>query len=174
MVWLANLHDELLLNRPGRFWNGIGSTVVTVLVLTGAVVWWPGIHRWRRSLGVRLAGGWKGFNWDLHSAMGFWLFSFMLVWGVSGIYLGIPQPFSSLVDAISNPNANERPGDTVLLWLTWLHFGRWRNGPLKALWAVLGLAPALLFVTGLAMWWNRALRPRLRRATGRIPSSEST
>ena len=108
------------------------------------------------------------------AAMGFWLFSFMLVWGVSGIYLGIPEPFSSLVDAISNPNANERPGDTVLLWLTWLHFGRWRNGPLKALWAVLGLAPALLFVTGLAMWWNRALRPRLRRATGRIPSSEST
>jgi len=162
VIWIADLHDDLLLQRPGRLWNGIGSVVITVLVLTGAVVWWPGIHRWRRSLGIRLNGGWKSFNWDLHSATGFWLFLFMLVWGVSGIYLSFPEPFTYFVDAISDPNAGNRAGDTVLLWLTRLHFGRWRNGPLKAIWAAVGLAPALMFITGLVMWWNRALRPRLR------------
>jgi uncharacterized iron-regulated membrane protein len=28
---------------------------------------------------------------------------------------------------------------------------------------VLGLLPVLLFVTGAIMWWNRVLRPRLRK-----------
>jgi len=173
ILWIASLHDDLLLDRTvGHFWNGVGSIVVTVLVLTGAVVWWPGISRWRRSLGIRLKGGWKAFNWDFHSATGFWLFLFMLVWGISGIYLGIPEPFSRFVDAISDPDAKVRTGDTVLLWLTWLHFGRWRNGGLKALWAVVGLAPALMFITGAIMWWNRSLALRMRSLLSRRQRSD--
>jgi uncharacterized iron-regulated membrane protein len=47
------------------------------------------------------------------------------------------------------------------MWLTRLHFGRWRNAPvLKAVWAFLGLLPALMLVTGVIMWWNRVLRKR--------------
>jgi uncharacterized iron-regulated membrane protein len=160
---LVRLHDELLLDREGRFWNGIGSLVMTLTVLTGAIVWWPGLGRWRRSLMVRRGGGWRRVNWDLHSAAGAWLFLFLLMWGVSGFYLGVPEPFSNLVDRISDPEAylGERPGDVALAWLTRLHFGRWRNAPLlKATWAAVGLVPALMFVTGVVMWWNRVLRKR--------------
>jgi uncharacterized iron-regulated membrane protein len=99
----------------------------------------------------------------VHSALGFWLFLFLLMWGVSGFYLGIPEPFSDFVDRISNPDdfLGERPGDIVLSWLTRLHFGRWRGMPaLKAVWAILGLVPAVMFVTGVVMWWNRVLRRR--------------
>jgi uncharacterized iron-regulated membrane protein len=163
VLWLARLHDDLLFDREGRFWNGILSAVATALFLTGIVVWWPGIGRWKRSLGVKLGVGWKRFNWDLHSAMGFWLFLFMLMWGVSGFYLGVPEPFTNFVDAISDPDAflGDRPGDIVLSWLTRLHFGRWRGMPwLKAFWAFVGLVPALMFVTGVVMWWNRVLRRR--------------
>lgn len=163
VLWLARLHDELLFDRPGRFWNGVGSAVSTVLVLTGLVVWWPGSSRWKRSLGVRSSAGWRRFNWDLHSALGFWLFLFMLMWGVSGFYLGVPEPFSTFVDSISNPEdyLGDRPGDVVLSWLTRLHFGRWRGSPtLKAVWALVGLVPAIMFVTGVIMWWNRVLRKR--------------
>ncbi len=97
--------------------------------MTGIVVWWPGVSRWKRSLGVKRGVGWKRFNWDLHSALGFWLFLFMLMWGISGFYLGVPEPFSNFVDSISDPEAflGERPGDIVLSWLTRLHFGRWRG-----------------------------------------------
>jgi uncharacterized iron-regulated membrane protein len=163
VLWLARLHDELLLDREGRFWNGVLSGVSTVLFVTGLVVWWPGVGKWRRNLIVKWSVGWKRFNWDLHSALGFWLFLFMLMWGVSGFYLGVPQPFSDFVDAISDPDAflGDRPGDIVLSWLTRLHFGRWRNLPwLKAFWAFVGLVPALMFVTGVVMWWNRVLRRR--------------
>ena len=164
VLWMVRLHDELLFDRTGRYWNGVGSAVMTVLVMTGLVVWWPGVNRWRRSLIIRTSSGWRRFNWDLHSAIGFWLFLFMLMWGVSGIYLGIPQPFSDLVDAVSDPTIEygDRWGDVVLLWLTRLHFGRWRNAPvLKAIWAVLGLVPALMLITGVVMWWQRVVRKRI-------------
>ena len=103
--------------------------------------------------GSKVSVGWRRFNWDLHSAIGFWLFLFMLMWGVSGFYLGVPEPFSNFVDSISDPEAflGERPGDIVLSWLTRLHFGRWRDMPwLKAIWAFVGLVPALMFVTGVS------------------------
>jgi uncharacterized iron-regulated membrane protein len=170
LLWLVRVHDELLLDRPdGPWWNGLLSLVFTLLVLTGAVVWWPGVSRWRRSLGVRWSAGWRRITWDLHSALGFWLLPFMLMWGVSGWYLGMPEPLTELVDWISDPEGayGERPGDVALMWLSRLHFGRWRDpvwGPaLKALWAAAGLVPAILFVTGVVMWWNRVVRRRAAR-----------
>jgi uncharacterized iron-regulated membrane protein len=167
ILWLVRVHDELLLDRPdGPWWNGFLSLVFTVIVMTGAVVWWPGLSRWKRSMGVKLTAGWRRFNWDLHSALGFWLFSFMLMWGISGWYLGMPEPLTNLVERFSDPEGvyGERPGDIALTWLSRLHFGRWREpgwGPwLKAAWAVVGLVPAIMFVTGVLMWWNRVVRRR--------------
>lgn len=170
LLWLVRVHDELLLDRPnGPWWNGLLSLVFTLLVLTGAVVWWPGVSRWKRSLGVQWSGGWRRATWDLHSALGFWLLPFMLMWGVSGWYLGMPEPLTNLVDWISDPEGvyGERPGDIALMWLSRLHFGRWRDpmwGPyLKALWAAAGLVPAIMFATGVVMWWNRVVRRRAAR-----------
>jgi uncharacterized iron-regulated membrane protein len=167
LLWLVRLHDDLLLQRPeGPWWNGLLSLVFTVIVLTGGVVWWPGISRWKRSLKVKVAAGWRRFNWDLHSALGFWLFLFMAMWGISGWYLGMPDPLTNLVERVSDPDVlpGERPGDVALVWLTRLHFGRWRNpgwGPwLQAAWAIIGAMPAVMFITGLLMWWSRVVRRR--------------
>jgi uncharacterized iron-regulated membrane protein len=173
VLWLVRLHDELLMDRPdGPWWNGLLSLVFSLLVVTGAVVWWPGVSRWKRSLGVKWTSGWRRFNWDLHSALGFWLFAFMLMWGISGWYLGMPEPLTNLVERFSDPEGvyGERPGDIALAWLSRLHFGRWRDptwGPyFKAAWAVVGLVPAVMFVTGVWMWWNRVVR---RRAARNVP-----
>ena len=161
--WVAELHDELLLGRTGRKLNAAGSTVATLLVLSGLIVWWPGMRNWRRSLGVRRGTSWIRFNWDLHSALGFWSFLLLALWGLSGIYLAYPDPFSDFVDRISDPDAilGQRPGDIVLAWMSRLHFGRFRNAAyLQVLWVPLGLIPAAMFVTGVLMWWNRVLRKR--------------
>ena len=167
ILWLVRLHDELLLDRQdGGWWNGLLSLVFTLVALTGLVVWWPGAARWTRSLRISVTSGWRRFVWDLHSALGFWLFLFMLMWGLSGWYLGMPEPLTALVDRFSDPDVEygERVGDTALVWLTRLHFGRWREpgwGPwLKAVWAVVGVVPAVMFVTGTIMWWNRVVRRR--------------
>ena len=162
LLWVVELHDNLLFDQEGQFWNGIGSIVVTVTCLTGLVVWWPGITRWKRSLIFKWSSGWRRFNWDMHSAAGFWLFLFLLMWAVSGIYLAIPEPFTRTVEYFSTANeAGNSTGDLVLLWLARLHFGRWRDHPsLKIVWVVLGLAPAIMAVTGTVMWWNRVVRRR--------------
>ena len=175
VLWTVRLHDDLLYGTSGRYWNGVASAFVTLLCLTGAVVWWPGISRWRRSLIVRANSGWRRFNWDLHSAMGAWLFLFILMWGVSGFYMGVPGPFTAFVDYVSSPDPElmgDRPGDVALAWLSRLHFGRWENGWLKGLWAVLGLVPAMMFVTGAIMWWNRVVRKRAARNAAEAPTLE--
>lgn len=55
-------------------------------------------------------------------------------------------------------------GDTIVEWLPPLHSGHFGGRVVHAVWAVLGLAPAVLFCTGFLMWWNRVIVPRRRQA----------
>jgi uncharacterized iron-regulated membrane protein len=161
--WMATLHDELLFGDSGKRVNGVGGGLVAVIALTGLVIWWPGVMSWRRALWVKWNTRWPRFNFDLHSALGFWFFAIVLLWGLSGVYLAFPEPVEGFVDAISDPDAilGERPADIVLRWFTRLHFGRWEGLPwLSAVWAVMGLVPVIMFITGTIMWWNRVVKKR--------------
>lgn len=117
---LMALHDDLLGGRTGRKVNGAGALLIVLLALTGIVVWWPGIRRWRRGLTVRRNVRWQRFTWDLHSMIGFWSFGFILLFALSGAYLSDPQPFQDLADRIEPPtaaNAGVRAVDQVIYWL---------------------------------------------------------
>jgi uncharacterized iron-regulated membrane protein len=173
--WFVELHDNLLGGRTGRWWNGIGSVVVAVLSVTGAVIWWPGSASWRRSLWLRRKVGWKRFTWDLHSATGFWMWLLVALWAVSGVYLAFPGRFNDLVDYFEpiDTARNPRIGDTILFWLPRLHFGRFAGTGIKALWVLLGLTPAVLVVTGAVMWWNRVLSKYLVRLPAEEPQGAS-
>ena len=48
--WLIDFHDNLLSGPTGRRMNGIAGAFVILSALTGMVVWWPGIKRWKRGL----------------------------------------------------------------------------------------------------------------------------
>jgi uncharacterized iron-regulated membrane protein len=174
---LIALHDDLLAGPAGRRVNGLGALAVLLVVLTGLVVWWPGIARWRRSLVLRRTVGWARLTWDLHSAVGIWSSAFVLVSALSGLYLCFPeelQTFGDWIDPPTEARAGRRLVDRVFYWLAYLHFGRingigipcagpgWCDQATKAVWAILGLAPAVMAVTGIVMWWSRVLRPRRR------------
>jgi uncharacterized iron-regulated membrane protein len=94
--WVVRLHENLLAGTTGRFVNGIGAVCLTLLCLTGGVIWWPGTKHWRRSLTVDWSAHFARINWDLHSALGFWCFIFVVVWGISAIYFSFPQAFNTL------------------------------------------------------------------------------
>ena len=173
---LLDLHDNLLAGETGRKVNGIGAFAVLAVLLTGMVIWWPGSNAWRRSLTLQRGLGWKRLNWQLHSVIGFWSMAFTLVFALSGIYLCFPeviQDFADWIEPLTPANAGRRVGDQLIYWLAYLHFGRIKgigipcSGPglcdqaTKATWAIFGIAPAVMFVTGAIMWWNRVLRPRL-------------
>jgi uncharacterized iron-regulated membrane protein len=155
--WLVDFHSNLLGGDAGRLVNGIGAISLTLLCLTGAVIWWPGVAHWRRSLTVNWKSSFARTNWDLHNVLGFWCFLFVIVWGISGMYFSFPEVFNGVVDAFGPDSpAKLRFGDQVLSWLSNLHFGRF-NGLTEAIWVFLGLVPAILSFTGLFMCCHRLL-----------------
>jgi uncharacterized iron-regulated membrane protein len=166
ILWLADLHDNLLHGKAGLRWNAVGAIFTILLCLTGAIIWWPGIKHWRISLIVGWKENPKGLNWTLHSALGFWSLAFIAMWGISGLYLSIPESFNAVVDffePMKEPSKTIRFGDQVLFWLSRLHFGRFAGLQVEIMWTIFGLMPAVLFVTGTLMWWNRVLRPWMRK-----------
>jgi uncharacterized iron-regulated membrane protein len=169
LKWLLDLHGRLLFGDTGKVVNAAGGLLTVLLCATGFLVWWPGMKNWRRSLTLQPNVSWKRFTWRLHSAVGFWMFAFLLMWGATGVYLGYQQPFMDLVDYFEpfDPDSLEmRTGDQALTWLGRAHFGRYYGVPMKVVWTVFGLAPVLLFATGALMWWNRVLRG------ARLPASQ--
>jgi uncharacterized iron-regulated membrane protein len=151
--WIVDLHENLLFGAKGRFVNGIGAICVILLCLSGAVIWWPGISNWRRALTVNWRALFARFTWDLHGALGFWSFLFVLMWGVSGFYFCFPQTVNGLSGFV---DPNDKHADRVLGWLSMAHFGRF-DWFTEALWVLLGLVPALLSATGVFLCCRRMI-----------------
>ena len=59
-------------------------------------------------------------------------------------------------------------GARFLAALAPIHYGQFGGLPIKLAWALMGLTPALLFVTGLIAW----KRPSIRKAAERVASAE--
>ena len=51
-------------------------------------------------------------------------------------------------------------GDTIVRWMAPAHVGSFGGLPIRIAWFGFGLMPALLFVTGFAVWWIRTIRGR--------------
>ncbi|HTQ99780.1 MAG TPA: PepSY-associated TM helix domain-containing protein [Candidatus Acidoferrum sp.] len=175
---LIQIHTDFFAGDIGRQLNGVGAIATLVLALTGLVIWWPGVKHWRRSLIIQHGVGWKRTLWDLHSALGFWSFAFTVMFAVSGILLCYTEWFYNIGEWLvptTPANAGVRWVDKVQYWVTFSHFGRINgiglpcSGPglcdqsVKAVWALFGIAPAVMFVTGATLWWSRVLRPWWRR-----------
>jgi uncharacterized iron-regulated membrane protein len=171
--WLVDLHDNLLAGTTGRFVNGLAGILVTLLFATGAVIWWPGKRRWRHSMAIGPPAATRRFAWQLHSALGFWSFALLFVWAITAVYFAFPEPVERTIDYF-DPDLTDlsRPGESVLLVLIQLHFGRFGNLWVRTLWTLLGLLPAVLFVSGFILWWTRVVRRRLAAALAR-PATEA-
>src|SRR5262245_9090654 len=107
------------------------------------------VHLW---LGIALGVGGPRFLWDLHNALGIWLVLFILLWVITGIYFAFPTGFHEVLS------------EDVIFWISRLHFGRAFGWFVKVAWALLGLVPCVLFVSGALVWWNRVWRERSIRA----------
>jgi uncharacterized iron-regulated membrane protein len=160
MEWLVDLHDNLLKGETGRQVNAVGGGLLAVLCFTGVVIWWRGKTTWAQGFFFNPRHGWKRVNFDLHSALGFWSLAILLLWGVTGIYFAFPDPFIAAVDYFEPPELHNtaRKGDEFIAWLVRMHFGRYGGMGVRITYVIIGLLPAVMFVTGAIMWWNRVLR----------------
>jgi uncharacterized iron-regulated membrane protein len=81
-----------------------------------------------------------------------------------------PTPMGQTLDAVyldrvtgaqlMPPSAAATLGDRIVGWIVPLHIGSFGGGVVRVIWFIGGLMPAVLFVTGFAVWWNRTLRGR--------------
>jgi uncharacterized iron-regulated membrane protein len=241
--WLFEWHTKLLSGETGERVMGTAALVLLVLVLTGVVVWWPGMRRLADGFRVKWRAGWKRVNFDLHRAGGIWTTAFLTAVSVTGASLVFHDAFMATlnratrseprptppvvapvaaaplsVDALIARADRRLPGGQVT-YLTLpatataplvvrkrfdyelhpngrnfvylhpqtgevlaleeartapagtraynvlypIHIGRWGGTVTRVLYALLGLAPLVLFVSGCLMWWNRVLAPKRRR-----------
>ena len=158
---IARFHDDLLGGRSGLVVNGVGAVAVLVICVSGVVLWWPARGYWRRSVTIRRNVSGRRFVRQLHSVLGFWFFLMILLWAATGIYFAFPGPFNAMVDSFTAGGVEtsaSRFAEDAIAWLVRAHFGRFFGLGVKITWAILGLAPCVLIVTGTLMWWQRARR----------------
>ncbi len=85
-----------------------------------------------------------------------------------GLPLPIREDVVSLQPAtgkiLSNiSSANWTAGERLSVSIYSVHFGDFGGMPVKIAWAVLGLVPVLLTITGYLMWWNRVLKKKWQK-----------
>lgn len=161
--WLVSLHDELLIYPGGKSINGVGGGLMLVIVISGMILWWPGKRRWHRSLYVPLNSPRK--IWHLHSAVGFWLCLLLLNWCLTAVYFGFPGPIEDFRDWIdADPTDFDRPLQGLMDFVVDAHFGRWGGVWGRVIWVVVGLAPAVLFLSGFWIWLQQKRRKRRQSA----------
>jgi uncharacterized iron-regulated membrane protein len=95
--WMANLHEYLLVGPIGLTISGWMAVGLLVLCGTGLVLWWPGTQRWISALMVNPRARWKRLNWELHSAVGFWICAALTVVTITGIDFAFPDAVGTVV-----------------------------------------------------------------------------
>ena len=109
MGFLANMHDcaftcsaypgylpALAAPMPllGLSWGAFALVVLglllVLLVISGVVVWWPGIRRISRGFRMRMRKGRFARDYDLHNIIGLIGAPLLLMWGVTGAAFELP------------------------------------------------------------------------------------
>ena len=175
-TFLLDLHTELTGGEPGRLVDAALALVTVFLALTGVLVWKP---RKRRERAATLR--------RLHLTVGVWTALFVLMWGSTGFHLAAPAVTMGIIEHYApydDSTSAEWVGDTISYWLAYIHFGRFGgvlpgcergmlcSEGLKVVWALIGLAPVFLAISGFVMWLRgRRSKARVRRL--RAPTRHS-
>ncbi len=79
-----DLHTNILTGEdgPGAVFLMITATLLVLLSITGIVLWWP-----RKILSVNWNASSRRIVFDLHNALGFYAFVFMLLFGATGVII---------------------------------------------------------------------------------------
>jgi len=84
--------------------------------------------------------------------------------GLTYIYVDPPTARTTLVDRFYQETSAMR----LVRLVTPVHYGDVGGLTTRILWVAIGLAPGVLFVTSLLMWWNRSLSKRWSRYCAKL------
>ena len=180
---LLELHTELLGGESGRMVNGALGLGLVFMALTGVLVWKPKKRTAVSASTARPPGNLR----RLHMTVGIWAALFVFMWGITGANLVYPEVLMRVVDTFEpfdEMNPVERVGDQVSYWFAYLHFGRFGgyipgcergmacDQTLKAIWALIALAPVFLAASGFVLWLRgRRARTRVKMQVSSRPEA---
>ncbi len=96
--WTRDLHVQLLSGKNGETVVGVAGILLFLLCLSGLVVWFPKPgRRWSAGLKMKLSGGWKRSNYDLHRAGGFFMLALLTMTSLTGVALVFDDTASRVV-----------------------------------------------------------------------------
>ena len=100
LAFLITIHAFLAMPPPiGLPFVGWTGVIMTLMGISGVVLWWPGKGQWRRAFLLRRGTRGIPFYFDLHRVAGIWGLLVFLAVSVSGIYLTFPQKIGPFVKA---------------------------------------------------------------------------
>jgi uncharacterized iron-regulated membrane protein len=83
---MFSLHRWLLAGDVGKLIVGISTSIFLFILITGFILWWPRkMKKLKQRLKVKVAGGWKRLNHDLHISIGFYSAIFLFVFAFTGL-----------------------------------------------------------------------------------------
>ncbi len=138
----VQFHRDLTLGSQGKTIQGIGGILLTLICVTGMVIWWPGVSRWLRHLYIRRGARPARMTWEAHSAIGFWNSALLLLISFTGACLALQdlaviggKSMRTMYRLHSGTFWGDWPGKIFLLWIT--------------------VALLTMVVTGAAISWSR-------------------
>jgi uncharacterized iron-regulated membrane protein len=108
---MRRTHTSLMLGRYGHDIVLYSSMLALFSLLTGLILWWPGVRRFFRGFAVRTRRGFYAFNFDLHQAVGAATLPLLFLITLSGILI----PYERVLARAARPFVADEPG-TVTSW----------------------------------------------------------
>ncbi len=104
---LFRLHRTLLAGDVGEYLVAAVGAALTIMCLTGLVLWWP--RQWRQALRVRWQGNRMAVSFDLHKALGATIAVFLLFNALTGMVLIFSGASTRIVNFAAGTPASEPP-----------------------------------------------------------------
>lgn len=84
--WVMDLHRWMLGGDIGKMIVGAATLIFLFILITGLILWWPkSRNALRARLKLKLDGGWKRINHDLHIVLGFYSMIFLFIFAFTGL-----------------------------------------------------------------------------------------
>jgi uncharacterized iron-regulated membrane protein len=97
MTVMRRTHTSLMVGRIGHDVVLYSSMLALFSLITGLILWWPGVRRLVRGFAVRTRRGFYAFNYDLHQTIGAITLPILFVITLSGVLIPYERMLTSAI-----------------------------------------------------------------------------
>jgi uncharacterized iron-regulated membrane protein len=111
---MFQLHRWLLADDTGKMIVGVSTVFFLFIIATGLVLWWPKTKAiLKQRLKLKLDGGWKRINHDLHIVLGFYTSIFLFAFAFTGLAWSFEWFNNGIYTITGTQNIRQEPPKSV-------------------------------------------------------------